>query len=184
MNNIILKNYLLLTEDENKNILEIRNSKNIRLASLNEDIITFENHLKWIENNKKDNANRYYAVFEGNDIVGAIYITGINTIRNTCSWGLYFKKNINIFTSSICTYLIIQKIFYELKINTLHLKVKKDNIAAYKFDTSFGFKKYDERNEQYFMYMNKIMWNDKKNTSSFTILLKKIEKIHYKFIEG
>ncbi|MBR8462247.1 UDP-4-amino-4,6-dideoxy-N-acetyl-beta-L-altrosamine N-acetyltransferase [Campylobacter sp. faydin G-140] len=46
---ILMKNYKFLNNDENKQILEIRNLEYIRNMSLNDKVIDFNNHIKWIK---------------------------------------------------------------------------------------------------------------------------------------
>lgn len=182
--NLTFKDYILLSVDENKEILKIRNSNYVNKNMNNSELITLKNHEEWLKKLQSDKSNIYYAIFNNKEIVGAIYITDINYDENTCTWGLYFKENINVFISSISTYLLIEKIFYELNIKRLNLEVKKNNLAAYKFDQSFGFKDYSQLEELYFMYMDEEIWKNKKDSFLVKTLKKKIDKINYKFIEG
>ena len=46
---IVMKNYKFLTDDENRRILAIRNLEHIRNMSLNDKIISFDEHKKWLE---------------------------------------------------------------------------------------------------------------------------------------
>ena len=184
--NIEFKNYILLSSNEHKEILEIRNSNYIRHNMNNKDIIEINAHLQWVENLKKDTKNIYYAVLIDEEILGAVYITEINYKDSTSTWGLYFKNNINPFISSFATYLLIDRIFNTLKIKRLNLEVSKLNTNAYKFDLSFGFLVYDEvkndYGEYYLMFMNSSKWEQSKTTGLLKTLGKKLEKVQYKFI--
>lgn len=179
-------NFLLLKEEEHKKLLEIRNSDYIRLKMKNTNIIELKNHLKFIKNLKKSKKDIYYAVFDSENIVGSINITDID--GQDCFWGIYFKKNINPLISSLCTYIIIDKIFNELNIENLYLEVAKENISAYRFDLSFGFKvcAKSEKNEgkYYNMHMNKQYWNRNKDSGILAIIKRKINKLNYEIIEG
>lgn len=182
--NLIFKDYILLSIDENKEILKIRNSNYVHKNMNNSELISYKNHEQWLKKLQNDKSNIYYAIFNDKEIVGAIYITDINYDENTSTWGLYFKENINVFISSISTYLLIEKIFYELNIKRLNLEVKKNNLAAYKFDKSFGFEDYSQVGDSYLMYMDEKMWKNKRESFLINTLKKKIAKIDYKFIEG
>lgn len=186
--NIVLKNFVHLEKLEHEKILELRNDESIRNNMKSNEIIEIKSHFSWIENLKREKLNIYYAVIQDNNIIGAIYITNINYTNKSATWGLYFKKKINPFISSIVTYLIMNKIFYDLGINVLNLEVNKLNTSAYKFDLNFGFKVYDEYkekdNEYYLMTMNKEYWNKNRESGILIIIKRKIDKINYKFIEG
>lgn len=185
--NIILKNFVLLEKYEHERILELRNNEFIRNNMKSNKRIELKDHLFWIESLKKNKLNIYYVVIQDDIIVGAIYITNINYKNKNCNWGLYFKKKINPFISSITTYLIIDKIFLDLKLDILNLEVNKLNTSAYKFDLSFGFNIYDEYREKekeyYLMTMSKKDWNKNKNMGILTLIKTKIDKINYKFVE-
>ena len=184
--NLILKDFTILTLKEHKEILNIRNNKHIKSHMKTQSSIEIENHVNWIEKLKNDLNNIYYAVFYENIIVGAIYITEIDYILKKCTWGLYFKENINPFISSITTYLIIDKVFLELDLNILNLEVKKSNTNAYQFDLTFGFEVYNyhQNSEFYLMRMSKESWNKHKNVKILNRINKKIDKINYRFQEN
>jgi len=180
--NLVLKDFTLLSLQENQEILAIRNSEHVRSNMKTQSNIMIENHLNWIETLKKDQSNIYYAVFHNDIIVGAIYITEVDYVSKESTWGLYFKQNINPFISSICTYVIINRIFTTMALDLLKLEVNKINKAAYKFDLTFGFVKYDEKaedNKEYFlMQMNKEYWLAHKNDSVLNLINKKLSTIN------
>ena len=184
---LIFKNFVNLTKIEHKNILKIRNIDYIRNNMKSKDIIKIEGHIQWVDKLKHDNSNIYYAICSDDEIVGAIYITEIDYEQNKCTWGLYFKQNINPFISSVSTYCIIDKIFNDLNLNMLNLEVDKNNIPAYKFDLSFGFEVYDEKlekdKEYYLMKMTKDFWNRNKDQGILKLLYKKVKNINIKFEE-
>ena len=182
--NLTFKNFNVLSENDDTNILAIRNSDYIRFNMKSTDLIKLDNHLIWRKRLKEDNLNTYYAVFDGDIIVGAIYITEIDYKKKECTWGLYFKKKINPFISTNSVYLIIEKIFTELSIHELKLEVNKLNAAAYKFDLSFGFEMYDESDKElYKMKMSSIKWDEIKKNKLMQMIKRKIDKINYIFIE-
>ena len=178
--NIVFKNFISLKENEHIELLKIRNSTKVRLNTKSKEIIDLESHLLWVDNLKTDILNHYYAIYDGEIIVGSISILDIN--KKECSWGLYFKENINPMLSSLCTYILIDKILNEMDIQRLTLEVGKENISAYKFDLSFGFEVYDTINNYFHMDMIKQKWNENKHIGYMKLLEKKVNKIQYKFI--
>jgi UDP-4-amino-4,6-dideoxy-N-acetyl-beta-L-altrosamine N-acetyltransferase len=179
--NLILKNFIFLNNKEQNNILEIRNSDEVRINMKVKDIISLNNHLSWIKNLQNDKNNIYYAIILNNIIIGAIYINNIQFDEKT-SWGIYLQNKTNPLISAITTYLFLDKIFNEIDVKILKLEVAKDNISAYKFDLSFGFEEYDTINNYIQMSINNIKWNNHKNIGYMKVLEKKIKKIEYKFI--
>ena len=183
---IVLKNYILLDEQENINLLEIRNHADMRRNMLSQDIILLENHLSWLNLLKESETSFYYAVCIDDELFGGIYITGIDYKKSIASWGVFFKSGINPLIPSITTFLLIDRIFNTLNIKTLNLEVNKLNINAYNFDLNFGFKVYDELedgdNSYHLMTMNKEYWNNNKNIGLPRVIEKRIKKIEYKFI--
>ena len=182
MNNLIFKNYKGLTKSEHKILLEIRNTNYVRMHTKSLNIITLNEHLIWVNELKASNKNIYYAIQYENIIIGSISIINIDYENKSCFWGLYFKKNINPFISSISSYIIIDKVFEDMKFNILNLEVSKENIAAYNFDISFGFDVYDENDKYFYMLMSSKSWKNNKNKKILKIINNKIKSINYEFI--
>ncbi|MGG7073923.1 UDP-4-amino-4,6-dideoxy-N-acetyl-beta-L-altrosamine N-acetyltransferase [Campylobacter sp. 9BO] len=97
MMQIVMKNYQLLSDDENRKILAIRNLENVRNMSLNDKIISLKEHKKWLQDSQ--GGNTYLAVLEDGKICG-----GINLVLSggEYSWGLFFKSNTSEFVVCVC----------------------------------------------------------------------------------
>ena len=188
MMKLTFKNFIKLTRKEHEKILSLRNADYIRNNMKTKNIIKIENHMHWIDKLKYDNSNKYYAVYRDDEIVGAIYIKDIDYNKNKSTWGIYFKKNINPLISSVSAYCIIDKIFNELNLNILDSEVKKNNISAYKFNLSLGFKVYGENiekaEEYYLMKIDKQKWIQYKNSKRFLRFSKILKKINIKIDDG
>ena len=183
---VVLKNYTLLNKQENINLLEIRNHEDMRKNMLSQDIILLENHINWLSSLKKSDTSFYYAVFIDNELYGGVNITRIDYNKSIASWGVFFKSDINPLIPSIATYLLIDRVFNTLNIKTLNLEVNKLNVNAYKFDLNFGFKVYDEleedNNSYHLMTMDKEYWNNNKTIGLPRVIEKRIKKIEYKIL--
>jgi len=184
--NLKLVNYTKLSSNEHIELLEIRNFSYVRKNMKNEALIKLEDHLSWIKTLNNDNTKTYFAVFSDNILVGGINITDIDMEQKTSSWGLFVRANINPMVPSISTYLIIDKVFRTLDVNTLNLEVNKLNINAYKFDKNFGFidngEYDDEDNSYYLMCMNKQDWETKKDSGLLKVIKLKIERSQIEII--
>ena len=182
---IVLKNYLLLTEDESIELLKVRNHKDIKKNMLSQETILLKSHLRWLSSLRGDEKSFYYAVFADNKLFGGVNITRLDYKESIASWGIFFNSKANPLVPSITAYLLIDRIFNTLNISTLNLEVNKLNINAYKFDMHFGFKAYnefEERNSYYHqMTMNKEYWNNNKSIGFTGVIERRIKKIEYKF---
>ncbi len=183
--NLEFISYARLLPNDHTKLLEIRNLKYVRKNMKNDSIIKINDHLSWINNFENDNTKIYYAVFSDNNLVGGVNITDINYKSGTSSWGLFMKENINPMIPSIATYLIIDKVFNTLELNTLNLEVNQLNINAYKFDKNFGFiddGEYDDgKNSYYLMHIDKTMWEQHKDKGLLKIVKTKINNSNIKF---
>ncbi len=130
-----------------KKILEIRNSEHIRKWMYNRDVITLEDHIKFIEKLKHNTEKLYYVVFnvDNNEIVGCINLNNINYINKNAFLGIYANPTGN--TSSKGK-LLMKCLFYLsfslLKLHTLKLEVLNTNKRAIDFYKKSGFKEEGE----------------------------------------
>jgi len=186
--NIVFKNFINLSKNEHIELLKIRNTNHVRLNMKTKEIIKIDEHLSWILKLKNDNKNDYFVIIVNDKIVGAIYITEIDFVKNTSTWGLYFKENINPLISSLSTFIFMERIFNFYNISILKLEVNKLNNKAYKFDLNFGFQVYDEYKEgndsYHLMSMHKNHWEHLQQKGLISLLQKKVNNIIYTFIKG
>lgn len=91
---IILKNFI---ECDDKLVYEIicwRNHNNIRLNSLNRNIITIEEHREFIASLEHDKSRLYFVVENNNVNIGVISFTNIN--KESAYIGYYKNPYLNI----------------------------------------------------------------------------------------
>jgi len=135
--NITLKDYRLLTIDEHKNLLNIRNKDEVREASLNQDMINLDNHLSWVENLKNDSTKEYFAIMYHDEIIGGINIFNIST---KLKWGIFFEDNISLIIKSVIPIFFIDFIFCTYKSPSIYSEIKKANVNAISYNKNLGFK--------------------------------------------
>lgn len=181
------KDYTLLSLYEHQELLNIRNSKPIRKNMKSHNIIKTQEHLAWVKSLITDTHNYYYAVYLNSIIQGAVYITDINRANSSSSWGLFFKKETNPFVPSLSAYLLINKVFDDLKLKNLNLEVQKSNTNAYAFDLHLGFKVNGEvfydLELYYKMSMSYEQWQSEQSCPLIKALKKKLKKTTYQYIE-
>jgi UDP-4-amino-4,6-dideoxy-N-acetyl-beta-L-altrosamine N-acetyltransferase len=74
----------------------VRNWRNldcIRSFMRNQHIISEEEHLKWIENLKNENAEKFWVIFVDDVPVGSIYLQNVDNIKLSSEWGLYIGND-------------------------------------------------------------------------------------------
>lgn len=136
---IDLVNFIDLSLDERKMVLEWRNHPNIRKWMFTQGVISLDDHLSYIEslNEKKDRA--YFLVQKASQPIGVMDFTNIDFEEKRAEFGIYsnptFKGVGNFLMESIIDYA-----FKILNINTLLAEVLEDNIAALKLYRRYNFK--------------------------------------------
>jgi UDP-4-amino-4,6-dideoxy-N-acetyl-beta-L-altrosamine N-acetyltransferase len=173
---IYLKDYTKLTNQEHKNILELRNKEYVRKVSLTQEKITFENHLQWVEKLKTDFSNEYYAIFEDEKLLGAINIINKDT---QIKWGVFFKQTASLVIKSIVPLYFLDYMFKKFNPLYIYLDVKKDNQNAISFDKNLGFSICNEVENIVTMRMNKQQFEDAKKSIFLKRVVKKIEKYEF-----
>ena len=142
----MLEEYLLidfvdLNMDEKRMVLDWRNDSSIRKWMNNQEEITLEKHLNFLDSLKDDDTKRYFLVREGNRYIGVVDFINIDRETKECEIGLYanpFDKvsGVGRVLGKIC----LDYAFEELKVDRLKLEVFGDNKKALKLYNYLGFK--------------------------------------------
>ena len=72
-------------------VLACRNQARVRENSINERVITLDEHMKFLAELKKDDNQRYFVVHVGDKPVGVLSFTGLDTCHPT--WGCYLSQD-------------------------------------------------------------------------------------------
>lgn len=174
---LIFKDYITLGEKESKDILTLRNQKNIRENMVDDELISLENHLIWVKSLENNENKRYFAIDLENEIVGSVSFV---KDKEKVSWGIFFKEEINPFVSSASTFLFLDFLFLNI-CEKLYSYVKKENLKALSFNKSFGFKVYKEDEEYFYLNLQKLPWEKHKNAKLLKSIKKYLDKIEYNF---
>lgn len=138
--NIQLKNFIDLSLDETKMVLEWRNNQNIRKWMFTQDEISLSDHLKYIHSLKERNDRVYFLVKKDANNIGVISFTDINTEHKSAEFGIYAKPTLKGM-GDILMQTIIKHAFNVLKLRLLISNVFEDNHQAIKLYNKHGFKK-------------------------------------------
>jgi len=152
-----LINFIDLTKLEQKLVLSWRNTTNIRRWMYNTNIISFNEHIKFIETLKSTNNRIYFLIKENNIYIGVIDFTNIDYKNETCEIGLYT----NPYLFGMGKVLLQEAINYGFKV----LKLKQLNICAYK-----GNKKAINLYEKFGFIPNKTKIDNFEDINCFSIV--------------
>jgi len=159
LNNFIFDNYKVVnfvnaTENQTKQVLNLRNKGSIRKWMFNQDIISEKEHKKFIKKLVSDLKNFYWSVFtENNELLGVVYLNNVNFNHFHAYLGIYANIDINISGKGNILMKILKKIaFTDLQLHTLKLEVFSENEQAIKFYKEQNFKLEGEMKE--FVFIN------------------------------
>ncbi|RBQ32739.1 hypothetical protein CRU92_03215 [Arcobacter sp. FW59] len=174
---IIFKDFIFLNDNEIEEILELRNQTYIRENMIDTELISFENHINFINSLKTSTNKKYFAIFCENELFGSV-----NFVKNEkeLSWGLYFKNDSNPILKSVSTYIFLNFIFERFD-EDIHSFVKKGNLQAINFNKNFGFKSFKEDIEYFYLKLSKEIWEKHKNSKLINPIKKYLDKIEYNF---
>ena len=135
---IILLNFINLSDDEKKLVLTWRNHESIRKWMYTDRIITPTEHdgfIKTLKSNNKD----YYWLIENNDIYsGVIYLNKVSLKNKNAYIGIYSNPKIKGAGKWLMDTLL--KLAFDVTgLHTLKLEVLEDNLKAINFYKKSGF---------------------------------------------
>lgn len=136
--------YVECAREQHLDILALRNRDDVRSWMVNPEVISEENHFKFVES-LKDNPNRlYYAIYKNGMLVGTYNLTnegdgvwerGIIANPSTQGTGQTEKWERQILSS------------LPLDIKAVFAKVKQDNLRSIKYHEKLGYKEQSRDNE-------------------------------------
>ena len=187
MPNLIFKNFTETSVEERKQILTWRNSDRIRLKMFDQNIISLEQHLKWIDSLKQKKDRLYFLVYLENNPIGVVDFTSLNFIEKSGSFGYYTDEKFTIYAPLIEMELL-RYFFEELHFDLINAFVLENNQKVYlSHKKYFNFKDIDysihpeTKLKVFNLYLSKQIWE--KREILFEQQLKnilRIQKIFWK----
>jgi len=138
MQNIQLINFIDLTLEEKKMILEWRNDPKIRKWMYNQKEITLKEHLNFIESLHSSKDKLYFLVKKENIFIGVIDFTQLHK-NESAHMGIYANPN-RRGNGIILLNEIIQYAFYKLNLQKIYSEVFSQNDKAYALYKKINFK--------------------------------------------
>ena len=130
-----------ISAQDQRELLKIRNNKEIRKWMYTEHEISSREHSNWIQSLNGEASRIALAMFEHNKVIGAFNIYNINNLHKTCEWGWFIDplKSGGGLGSAI-EYNLIDFIFTELKMYKQIVEVLEENTPVINLHKKFFFK--------------------------------------------
>ena len=124
---ILNYSFELLNKKNLKELLLIRNQREVREASFNTKIIQENEHLEWFNSKVKSSFFNHYVLTHYKKMIGLGYGENFSEEKKSCLWGFYLDLNIKseIKYGSIIKYLLFEKLFDNKNLIHIECQVKK-----------------------------------------------------------
>lgn len=148
-----------LKEEDAYTSVKWRNNPAIWRMTINSPnkLISIEDELNWINKILKEKDSFRFAIIHKEQYVGNVQLTNIENYE--CYFGI-FLGNIHSWVQGVgkmATILILDFAFLTLFLSKVKLRVRSDNVYAYKLYKSVGFNEVDRNQELIYMeIINKI----------------------------
>lgn len=183
MAELMFKNFTKISDDEKHLILEWRNSERIREKMLHKEIISWEDHKRFIERLKDRTDCIYCLIYIDNVPVGVSSVTDIDQINNTCSGGMYIGDVDYLGYGIPILYYGYKYLFEKLGIKENVFDVLKTNKRVYKMHKEiFHARDKHETDKEWFLFHNQETYQEMKKDLDSKMIdfynIKKIERIN------
>lgn len=163
---VIFKNYIELSIEEKKEVLEFRNHPLVRNMMHNKEEIKLIDHFNFINKLKSEKKNCYWAVIRKNKLVGSVYLSEINSEDKSAFWGIFLNP---IYIGTGIGFEIqyeSMKLFFEtLKLKTIFAEALKVNRDTLSIQSKFLFEVVEESVNCYLMKLESDQWSKLPNTT-------------------
>ena len=135
-----IKKFNKLNSLQHLEIRQLRNNLFIRKQMINSNIITFDEHIKWVKYVKHQNNLEIFVIFDNNKkLLGTITISDIHKVNKSCYWSFFLKTNKILGLGPSIEFAVINYVFYKMKFKYLYCNVLNTNTSVVKLHKKFGF---------------------------------------------
>ena len=122
-----------------KKIFMWRNDLFIRSMMLNQNKISYKEHLSWYKNLLQSKTQKSYIICYKRTPIGVASIKEIDLINQTCTWGFYIANNAFRYLAVLVEYEFIDLIFKNKKIRKIWGETLSYNKSILKIHKYLGF---------------------------------------------
>lgn len=153
----------LLQKTDLDKVLELRNQEQTRLASLNKNLISRDQHYIYFDYLTKTDFYHYYVLKYEKKFIGVGYGKDFDKKKKSCTWGFFTDLNIKseIKFGSILKYFLFEKLFSNDIIDELTCQVLKELEWIKDWHIRWGHSliNYDDRQKYFNLKILKRDWN-------------------------
>ena len=154
----------LINKNNLKEILLLRNQKEVREASINKKIIQEKEHLEWFNSKIKNSFFNHYTLTHNKKIIGVGYGEKFLEENKSCLWGFYLDLSIKseIKYGSVIKYLLFEKLFENINIIKIECQVIKGFEWIRDWHIKWGHEQinFDDKLNCYNLVLKKETWNN------------------------
>lgn len=141
--NIKVKNFINLSEQEHLSALKWRNEETVRKMMFSEQLIEEKDHFKFIEGLKSNSKNSYWRVDSAEKgAIGVIYLNDVDESNRHAYLGLYANLGNTVSGKGDMLMSCLERIAFDYaKLHSLKLEVLELNSKAISLYNKCGFQK-------------------------------------------
>ena len=182
MLNITCKNFIHISLDEKKMVLDWRNSDRVRLKMNNQETIPLENHLKFVDSLKNRKDCVYYLFYINDEPVGVFDLIDIDENKKSCIVGSYIGNIKYGMGGGVLFYYNIYTAFEKYNIDKVFANVLKTNKRIYTYHKQIleAIDEYENEKEWYISWNQNIWQRIKRNMPN---LITDLRNVNTKWID-
>ena len=127
MNDLLLKNYAILSREEHELVLSWRNTERVREMMSSMDVISMDDHLAFVARLPQLRDRRYYLAYVGDRPVGVVDLTYMTEDGTTCNPGLFTGEGSPMGTGLLLEVTAFHGLFDRFGYKTAWSLVKMEN---------------------------------------------------------
>ena len=139
MTNIILREITKCTEEQKKEVREVRNQESVRKSMYTEHEIPLNEHLGWVERLRTDTRQIVFVVLVEGIVSGLVSVNAIDRLHLKSDWAFYLDENVRGGLGAALEFSLINFVFTELGLEKLNCEVIETNEAVVRMHKKFGF---------------------------------------------
>ena len=143
-------NYINCTQEQHLEILSLRNQDDVRKWMVNQEVISEENHFRFIESLKENDNKLYFAIYRDGLLVGTYNL--IKEEEGVWERGIVANPNIQGTGETAKWEHQILADMSDLGVKMIIAKVKPDNIRSIKYHEKLGYQE-RSRDDDYIYYV-------------------------------
>ena len=120
-------------------LLEIRNSAEVRRWMYHSDVIPIPAHLAFIAGLQNDETRQFFVVFQEEKPVGAVVFSQIDSTNGSADWAFYLSSEAKKGLGSALEAAALTYAFQVQQLEKLHCEVLEDNERVVRMHQRFGF---------------------------------------------